>query len=305
MAKRKTSKTKRKSIISSIVFFAVLLSVVISRFNGNLEKVVPTKINDANVSNETAYVHVINVGQGSSTLVQSGETGILIDAGENEYGQTVTKYLKKVGIKKLKYVVASHPHSDHIGGLLTVLENVDTDNIIMPRLTASNMPTTQLYERLLKRIDDSNINVIEAKYGSSYTLGNTSLTILGPVVQNKNLNNMSVICKVKAATTTFLLPGDAEKEEMSSIENYSPDLKCDVYVMAHHGSRTSLSKQFLKDAAFSVAVISCGKNNSYGHPHEEVLKYLKENKIEYYRTDKVGNIVFECVKKGYAISTSF
>lgn len=303
MAKRKNPK-KQNPIITVIVFIIAAVCVIAGKFGGELD--LPLSEGEkVSLTDSSAIVHIINVGQGSSALVQCGETGILIDAGERDYGSTVVKYLKDAGIKKLEYVVASHPHSDHIGGLTDVMDAFPVKNIIMPELSEINMPTTRTYEKFLMKIADKNINAIAAEYGSQYALGGAVLQILGPVKQDKDLNDMSVICKVTAVKTTFLFPGDAEKPEMSSIMPYSPKLKCDVMVMAHHGSSTSLERNFLKNASPSVAVISCGKDNSYGHPHKEALQYLNNNAIEYYRTDKHGNVIFKCDNSGYTIDSHF
>lgn len=302
MAKRKTK--KQNPLVGLIVFVIALAVVLFGRLNGDFEFTTSDDVN-ASVSNDTVVVHIINVGQGSSALVQCGETGMLIDAGERDYGSVVVKYLKDAGIKKLEYVVASHPHSDHIGGLTDVLDAFSVKNIIMPELSEINMPTTRTYEKLLMKIADKNINAIAAEYGSQYKLGGATLQVFGPVKQDKDLNDMSVICKVTAVKTAFLFPGDAEKAEMSSVMPYSPNLKCDVMAMAHHGSNTSIEKSFLKKANPSVAVISCGQDNSYGHPHKEAVKYLKDNSIEYYRTDKHGNIIFTCNKNGYTTDSRF
>ncbi len=300
MAKRKTKKQNPITLI--IVIIVALCGLLTGKFIGDSD---PTETEPVGTSTDIVSVHIIDVGQGSSALIKSGDKGILIDVGEKEYAQTVIDYLKNSGIKKLEYVVASHPHSDHIGGLTEVLDAFPTENIIMPELSASNMPTTRTYEKLLLKIDEKNINVLSAEFGESYLLGNAKLEVFGPVKQDKDLNNMSVICKVTSQNTSVLFPGDAEKEEMESVLAYSPNLKCDVYVMAHHGSNTSLEKDFLKKVNPSVAVISCGKGNSYGHPHKEILNYLNQNKIETYRTDLQGNIMFTVLENNYVINSGF
>lgn len=300
--KGKRGSDKRRSIVGAVIMIVAVISIVLGRFNKNFDEISVPTVNSASSYSDSVRVHIIDVGQGSSALVQCAETGILIDAGEIEYGDTVVAYLKKAGIKMLDYAVISHPHSDHMGGMLKVLKSFKVKNVIMPKLSSKNIPTTRLYENLLLLLDEKDVNVIAASYGSSYNVGKAILETYGPVEQVSDLNNMSVICKVKAASTTFLFPGDAENKEMKSINALSPNLKCQVYAMAHHGSNSSLNKQFLKNADFDVAVISCGSGNSYGHPHKEVLSYLKANNKEYYRTDKDGNIIFTCNEKGYNIS---
>lgn len=294
-------KSKSKSVFTSVLFFAAVIAVILGRFNGNFETVKETTASTAKVDSSVTAVHFIDVGQGSSTLLQSGSSGILIDAGEKEYGDEILKYLRSNGISTLEYVVATHPHTDHIGGLLTVLENFEVKNIIMPKLTSQNAPTTKTYEKLLEIIAQKKIKAIAASYGKEYSVGEISLKILGPVEQNKDLNNMSVICKAVVKTTSFMLIGDAETPEMKSVLSYKPDLSCDIMLMGHHGSRTSLQKSFLKQVDPNLAIISCGKNNSYGHPHEETLKYLKSSGIEFYRTDINGTIVIKCFDEGYKI----
>jgi len=291
-------KSKTKSLLSSIVFIVAVIAVILGRFNKDFDSVEKT----SEITNPY-NIHFIDVGQGSSTLLQSNDTGILIDAGEREYGMVVVEYLESCGIKKLDYVIATHPHTDHIGGLIDVLKNFQVDNIIMPKLSSSNVPTTKTYETLLELISQKNIKAIAAKYNSEYTCKNISFKLFGPIWQNDDLNNMSVICKADVNSTTVLISGDAEKPEMKSVMNKSPNLSCDIMLMGHHGSKTSLEKSFLKSASPSVAIISCGLNNSYGHPHEETIEYLNKQKIKYYRTDESGDIVIHCYDSGYKITT--
>lgn len=307
MAKRgrKRKNTKSKQLTAVLLLIITIVAIILGRNNESFEKAnITANSNVTATTSELVKVHFIDVGQGSSTLVQCGNTGILIDAGEREYGKTVVKYLKDAGIKRLEYVVASHPHSDHIGGLFDVLDSIYVKNIIMPKLTDINIPTTRIYEKLLETISDKNINAIYAKLGNRYTVGAAAIDIIGPVEQVKDLNNMSVICKVTANKVKFLVTADAEKQEMSSVYNATANLKSDIIVMGHHGSRTAIQKDFLKSAGARVAIVSCGKDNPYNHPHKETIEYLKNNNIEYYRTDLVGNIVFTCNDKGYAIDCS-
>lgn len=300
MANKKTNRIK--SPVAAVILLIALIAVIVGRFNPDFDRVNVPTYDDAVTSNDVVKVHVIDVGQGSSALIQCGETGILIDAGELEYGDKVVEYLKSVGIKKLDYAVISHHHSDHMGGMIEVLKAFKVDNFIMPVLNEKNTPTTRIYENLLTLLDRKNVNVIGAEYGEKYTVGGAVLTTYAPVVQNKNLNNMSVVCKVKALSTSFVFMGDAEKEELKTFDSLNPDVRCQILVMGHHGSRTSLYKRFLSNCAFKVGVISCGKDNSYGHPHEETLSYLKENGKECIRTDRDGSVVFTCNSKGYNIS---
>ena len=304
MASRKrNAKRKNKSAVSFLLLLLAVVAVVCGRFTDDFETEPLTSPENTYVSDGIVTVHILDVGQGSSALIQSGITGILIDGGEKEYGKEIVSYISKAGVQKLEYVIASHPHTDHIGGLLTVLDAFETENIIMPRLTEENTPTTKTYENFLLKIDEKNINVIAAKYGQTYEIENAVLQILGPVAQLDDLNDMSVICKVKALSTTFLFPGDAEKEELKSVYALGADFSCDIMAAAHHGSSTSLYEPYLEKAKPSVVVFSCGKDNSYGHPHEETVSYFEKIGSEIYRTDYAGNVIFTCNADGYKIDT--
>lgn len=296
MAKRRSN--KRKSSISAAALIAAIILVIAGRFF--VDSDTSPKFPVGNADGATA-VHVIDVGQGSSTLIQSGETGILIDGGERVYGQTVVEYLCSVGIKELSYVVASHPHTDHIGGLTAVLNYFPVENVIMPYLTEENTPTTKTYESFLELIDEKNIRVIAAKPGNVYTLPDISMEILGPIRQNNDLNNMSVICKATVQDTAVLIPGDASIDEMSDVYRSGRSLKSDVYIVAHHGSNNSYHKKFLSAVSPELAIISCGKDNSYNHPHKEITDYLKQNEITFLRTDEQGDIVVRCYDETFAV----
>lgn len=298
---RKRRKKLNKTL-STIIFALAVILVALSKGdvlfdNGEVN-------NQAAVSakNGDVVVHFIDVGQGSSTLIQSGKKGILIDAGEREYSDTVINYIKSCGINELPYVIASHPHTDHIGALSDVISAIKTENIIMPKLSKVLTPTTKTYERLLKAVQSNSIKAIAAKYGEVYSIDNASITILGPVEQGSDLNNMSVVCKLMAYNTSFMLLADAEKEEMQSILAMNPNLKSDIISMGHHGSRTSIQKTYLNKVAARVAVISCGKDNEYGHPHKEAVSYLTKNNIKYYRTDTQSTVAFICNEKGFKLA---
>lgn len=305
MARKQGAKSKRSSLTATIVFFVAIVAAIIGRFNSNFETNPIENTSRLKTSTtDTCAVHFIDVGQGSSVLLQSGSSGVLIDAGEREYGDDVVRYIGNHGITQLDYVIATHPHTDHIGGLLYVLDNIKVNNVIMPRLTAINTPTTKTYESFLQKIHDKKIKAIAASYGNEYVVGRIRLTVLGPVEQCDDLNNMSVICKAVVNSTSFLLSGDAETTEMRSVLKESPDLACDIMLMGHHGSRSSLEKTYLQKADPAAAVIQCGLNNSYNHPHKETISYLKGNSIKYYRTDLSGDIVFTCTTDGYRVTKS-
>lgn len=237
-------------------------------------------------------VHFIDVGQGDCTLVLCGEKALLIDAGENGHETEVLNYLRSMKIDKLDYIVATHQHSDHIGGIPEVLEEYEADNIIMPRLTKAQTPTNSTYTAFLKALQNTDAKIISAKPGLKYTLGDAEFEILGPVTDDcEDINSMSAVTKITYGQNTFLVTGDAERdEELEIIENGS-NLDCDVLKAGHHGSSTSSCKDFLDAVTPEICVISCGANNDYGHPHEKAVNSILKHTDEIYRTDICGSIV--------------
>ncbi len=302
MARRKSKKQAKKLI-------GIIIAIILAFFAYEAKDMVTENVDVSEFAKgDAVYVHFIDVGQGSSTLIQQGKSGILIDAGEKDYGQVVIDYLEDVGIDSLEYVVASHPHSDHIGGLDDVLYAFPVDTIIMPELDEFNTPTTRVYEDLLIAIDENNINVaFQDEYLNGwYSLDNVELITFGAAEQSDNLNDMSVICRLSYISysdtdsntdTTILIPGDAEKDELKEIKFG----KTDIIAMPHHGSSTSVYKPFLDAVDAEVAVISCGEGNSYGHPHKEALDYIEANNMKCLRTDEKGDIIFKVTADGYSL----
>ncbi len=293
---KKMSKAKSKKLIYLIVIIVVALVSVFGKncFDG-LDAETTSDIlsqHENGSENKGFSVHFIDVGQGDCTLVLCDDQSLLIDAGENGHETDVLNYLRSMGIEKLDYIIATHQHSDHIGGLPEVLEEFGTDNIIMPRLTKSQTPTNSTYTAFLKAVQNSGAKVISAKPGLTYALGDASFEILGPVTDDcEDINSMSAVTKITYGETSFLVTGDAEKdEELEIIENGSY-LDCDVLKVGHHGSTTSSCKDFLDASTPEICVISCGANNDYGHPHDKVLNRLKNYTDEIYRTDICGSVV--------------
>ena len=290
----------RKSVKWTILLVAVMCIVALLVAYGDR---LPALFRPEKPDGDCVSVHFIDVGQGSSTLIQSGSTGILIDAGEWEYADRVISYIRRSGVKTLALAIATHPHSDHIGALSEVLREFPAEKVVMPRLTQENTPSSASYERLLETILDCKIPLAAAKPGDTYALEHAELTILAPLEQSDNLNDMSVICRLEAFHTIFLLPADAETKAQERLLQSGENLRCDVLLTPHHGSANALNESFLAAAQPQTAVISCGKNNDYGHPHGDVLRCYKKHKIKIYRTDRDASVIFSCYEEGYRIDT--
>lgn len=234
-------------------------------------------------------VHFIDVGQGDCELIRVGDQSILIDAGENDKGNTVVDYLNKQGIEKIDLFIGTHPHSDHIGGMDTVINRMEVGEVLMPELPDSLIPTTKTYTDVLTAIADKNLPVTAAEPGQVYTFGDATLEILGPLRNYDDLNDMSVVAKLTYGSTTFLFGGDMEKEVEDDLLGAKADVRADVLKLSHHGSKTSNSKAFLDAVGADTYAICVGAGNSYGHPHDQVLNRISGKQV--YRTDLNGDIV--------------
>lgn len=251
-------------------------------------------------------VHFIDVGQGDATLIKCGDQAMLIDAGEDDKGTAIQYYLMKQGVENLDYLILTHPDSDHIGSADVIITKFDIDHVLMPDYEKDNSTYRRMMEALGYRgmkqeivamAEGSDGAADDASYtvGSSFTLGEAVCTILGPVKQYDDPNNSSIALLVQYGDTGFLFTGDAEEKAESDILEYCADngisLQADVYKAGHHGSSTSSSEALLSAVNPVWTVISCGKDNSYGHPHTETVESFQMQGIQIYRTDEQGSVV--------------
>lgn len=245
-------------------------------------------------SEQTEYpvkVHVIDVGQGDSIFIESDGGNILIDAGEIGNEKIVVQYLKNLGVRTIDYVIATHAHSDHIGSMPEVLESFSISNIISTKYSKINTPTSWIYEDFINAAKQTGAKRIVAKPGDTYTLSDMTFTVLAPINQREQLNNMSVVIRMTYGERSFLLMGDAETAEETDILKSGAEINSDFIKIGHHGSSSSSSKKFIDAVSPCIAVISCGKNNDYGHPHKETLSTLISSGVKMYRTDYSGSVV--------------
>lgn len=239
---------------------------------------------------ETLQVIVFDVGQADCALVLTGEHAMLIDAGNLGQDSLVLGYLSDHGVRSLDYLVQTHPHSDHIGSMPAVIRAMDSiGTLIMP----DAIHTTKAFEHLLDAVEEKNIEVAIPLSGDVYELGNAKIQVLAPnSVSYNDLNNYSVVLRIVYGQTVFLFTGDAQ--EISENEQLMTgfDLSADVLKVGHHGSHTSTTPKYIEAITPSYAVISCGKDNSYGHPHSETITRLIESNVKVYRTDENGTVAF-------------
>lgn len=301
----KNIKSKKGKVIYYVLIFLVVAAVALAGYLIDLQADAPIENPSDGGASSVSYckVNYIDVGQGDCELVECDGKYMLIDAGENGYEDAVINYLRKLGVEKLDYIVASHQHSDHIGGMAEVLSEFNADKIIMPRLTKEQTPTNSTYKDFLQAVQNSEAKVIEAKVGAKYTLGTSEFEILGPVTNDaEDINNMSVVMRLEFGENSFLFTGDAETEEEKEILENSAYLDCDVLKAGHHGSSTSSSKDFLSAVTPEICIISCGEDNKYGHPHESAVKRIKKQTETIYRTDICGDIIVESDGENLSVS---
>ncbi|MDO5095057.1 MAG: ComEC/Rec2 family competence protein [Peptostreptococcaceae bacterium] len=237
-------------------------------------------------------VHFIDIGQGDSMLVRTvGGKNMLIDAGSGKESDKLIDYLKVEGIKKLDVVIATHPDEDHIGGMARVIKDFEIGSFYMP----NRVHNTASFEQMLLNLKDKKVEVLPAHAGEKIPFDpDVELLVLNPDKREYiNNNSYSIVTKLTYQNNSFLFTGDIDAvNEYNLLSDYYEQLDSDVLKIAHHGSSSSSSPDFIKAVSPAAGVISCGRDNNYGHPHAEVLKRLKGFGIPIYRTDEQGSIVF-------------
>lgn len=250
-------------------------------------------------SESKLIVHFLDVGQGDSIFIElpNGKT-MLVDAGENYHGQGIIDYVQTIGYQKLDYVVATHPHEDHIGSMPYIVRNFEIGSIYMPDVTAN----TATFESLLKAIKAKGLRVKNGRTGVHIIKdGELTADIIAPDKPDEsNLNNSSIVLLLTFGNVSYLLTGDAETKELNAIR---ADMHATVLKAGHHGSKTSTTQTLLKKISPDVTVISCGKSNDYGHPHAEVLKMLKSANSTVYRTDRDKTVIMTTDGSSLTVST--
>lgn len=246
-----------------------------------------------NTLSQATSVHFIDVGQGDSELIVSGEQAVLIDAGPTAAADTVVQYLKKQNITHLRAVIATHPHEDHIGGMAAVLANFEVDEVVMP----DSVATTKAFERMMDMIETKNIEVIHPKVNTGIILDSGAyLQFLSPDPDKTfdNVNNYSIVTMLEAGRQKVLFMGDAEKEIEDALIHSEAVLTCDVLKVGHHGSKTSSTPEFLKRTKAKTAVISSGAGNDYGHPDPQTIQNLEDAGFtKIYNTAVDGTVVLD------------
>ena len=258
------------------------------------------------VPSGTAEFHFIDVGQGDSILIKEGNTNILVDTGDRDAKDELLGYLDDHGVTVIDYFVITHFDSDHFANAVDVLDKYDVKKLVIP----DQVKTTKMYETFMAKAEEQTenglIEVLNANdmVGQNLVSDPLEVKVLGPLKNDyDDSNDYSIVLMARYGNKRVLLTGDAEKEaEEDLVARYmSSDLDCDVYKLGHHGSRTSSSQELLDKATPSVVVVSCGKDNKYGHPHPEAWNRVEEK--ERYRTDEQGTIIVSIANDEITVKT--
>ncbi len=232
-------------------------------------------------------VHFLDVGQGLSILVQSEDQTMIYDGGDRSTSSFVVSYLKEQNISKIDYLISSHYDSDHMAGLIGCLNAFEVENVI----SSDYVHDSKLYTSFVNAVEEKGLEMQHPAVGTTFSLGSGSFQILAPAEIDPNgSNDNSVAIKLTNGSNSFIFTGDAEVSSEAAMCNSGIDLDCDVLVPGHHGSATATSWDFLQKTVPEYAVISCGRDNQYGHPDKDTMDKLESMDIQVYRTDKQGTI---------------
>ena len=289
-----------KSLIRNILGIVLLVLLIYIAYGTEIEDYLKKDEKHENVvlnDKEDFKIYYIDVGEADCTLIKNNNEYVLIDAGNNQDGLKLVEYFKSLGITKFKYVIGTHLHEDHIGGMDYIIKNFDIEHYYMPDVTSEYMTFTEVVDSLKNK----NIKWEVPEIDSTFNIGEAKFTVLWISKDEEEINDTSIVLKLDFKNTSYLFTGDATKNvELKILEK---DIKSDVLKVSHHGSSDASSAQFLKLVEPKYAIISVAKINDYHHPHDITLKKLNELNIKTYRTDKDGTIVVSSDGENYYFET--
>lgn len=280
---------KRKLLLITALILSVLIIVTGCQFLSGTQATFTPE--------DSLAIHFLDVGQGDAMLLVDNNETMLIDGGNPEYGNEIIDYLADLGITELDYVVATHNHNDHAGGLTDVVANLDVGNLYL-----TDSEETKASKNLIAAATSKNIPISTPSAGTAMAFGSSTINFLGPLNVHEDVNDDSLVMKVTHGNHRFLLTGDMEEVAEKELLAANLDLAADVLKVGHHGSYSSTGYLFLRTVNPRYAVISAGVNNDYGHPHEETLSRLNDAGSTIFRTDLLGTVVF--TSKGDQLSFS-
>lgn len=293
---------RSKSLLVMIIFAIILLCMIGCGMKAELYTIIENDTTYSEIQDNfqevtgTLEVHYIDVGQADATLIMNDGHNMLIDGGNSEDSSLIYAYLKEYSVDKLDYMICTHAHEDHVGGLAGALNYAKVETVYCPVKSYD----TEVFSDFLKYLHRQEREITIPDAGTEFMLGNAKCTILGLDSEEKDPNNTSIVLKAEYGKTTFLFSGDAEQSVENIILDKGYDVSCTVLKVPHHGSDTSLSYRWLNAAMPEYGVISVGKDNTYGHPCEDTLSKLRDAGVTVFRTDLQGDII--CKSDGQKVT---
>ena len=307
---KRSNKVKRLYALSFLLFFLIMILSACNTVQADTNTV-DTKNNPLDRLNtgddgsgvtgseqplSEFIIHFFDVGQGDSALIVCDGKTMLIDGGEASASRLLYSFLENHRITHLDYIVATHAHSDHVGGLAGALNYATAGIALSPVTEYDSRP----FNSFVRYLDEQDVSITVPCPGYTFMLGSAEVFIAGPISPSTNPNNTSIVIKITYGETSFLFTGDAERPEEQDILEAGYDISSTVLKVGHHGSDTSTTYPFLREILPQFAVISCGEGNSYGHPDENTLSRLRDADVTVFRTDMQGTIT--CTSDGVTVS---
>ena len=302
--KKKVKKQVRKLLLLIII---LVIGFLYSKFeknnvikeNSNSVQTVVQEGSSSVFGDESLNVYYFDVGQADAILLEINNQYMMIDAGNNADGPLLVDYMKKLGVEKIDYLVATHAHEDHIGGIDNIINAFTIDKFYMPDVVT----ITKTFEDVIIALEDKNVGIDVPNIGDSFNFGLMEFEVLYLGDDDSNLNETSIVLRGVYGDNSFLFTGDATDNCESVILKNKSFIDSDVLKIGHHGSRYSSSVDFLKKVTPKYAIISTGIGNSYDHPHQEAISRLENIGTEIYRTDINGTIVVSSDGRNISVST--
>lgn len=293
------SSKKINKIFNKIIIFLIIIIIGLLSKEQILNKTTNDKKTSNNIITDSQLeIYFFDVGQADSILIKENDYTMLIDGGNQSDGKNLVKYLEEdLNINDIDILVGTHPHEDHIGGLTDIINSLEIGKIYLPNATT----TTKIFEKLLDTIEENNYKITVPKINEEFNLNNMNFKVIYTGTDESDLNNTSIVLKLKYGKTSYLFTGDATKTTEEKI--LDKDITSDVLKIGHHGSSYSTTEEFLNKVNPKYAIIQVGTNNKYNHPSKQTLDKLNEKNIKIYRTDENGTIKLTSDGKNINIET--
>lgn len=285
--RRRRKLTKKQTLTTLLTLICVLIAGL----------VMPNLQPGAQLPEGSSFqVHFIDVGQADAALVLCDGKAMLIDGGNAPDSDLIYTYLKKHAITHLDYIISTHAHEDHVGGLSGALQYATVGTAYSPVTTYDS----KAFENFKTALANRGAEITVPTVGTNFQLGSASCQILAVNTETNDTNNTSIVLRIEYGQTYFLFTGDAETPVEQVLLDSGSNLKSTVLKVGHHGSNSSTCYRFLREVMPEYAVISVGKGNTYGHPTDDVLSRLRDADVALYRTDMHGDVI--CTSDGKTVS---